>query len=170
MPLQLGRISWQSLANQLWGEVGSHDRVWPISCGWEWEAPIPGQRIEEPEQLSRYVPPPHRHPPFPAHRHPVTDEASCGDGGAMRLKPPGVSWPFWKQDNAGVQALGLLVVYHNPAYSNILVFCVIRPGCPLWVNFNVLKTYINFNIVPHKTGRKILVTKTHITCSQPINR
>ena len=84
-----------------WGEVGSHDRAWPISCGrgrWEpmtgsdqsavggsdrpqFQAKVPFQRARATlQQCSTPCP--------------VTEEASCGDGGAVRLKPPGVSWPL----------------------------------------------------------------------------
>lgn len=35
-------------------EVGSHDTGWPMSCGWEGCAPLPGQSMEEPEQFSSY--------------------------------------------------------------------------------------------------------------------
>ena len=168
-----------------WGEVGSHDRVWPISCGrGRWEpmtgsdqSAVPGVggspwqglanqlwvgvtgpnfrpklHSKEPEQLSSCVP-----PPAQWLKRPRVEMVELWDWSHL-----GCPDPFWEQENTGVQALGLLVVYHNPAYSNIPVFCVIRPGCPLCINFNVLKTYINFNIVPSQdVGRKISVTKTH---------
>ena len=75
--------------------VGSHDRAWPMSCGWEWRAPLPGQSIEEPEQFSSC-----------SHTCPVTEEASCWDDGAIRLKPPRALLRAGKNLNAAPGLVG----------------------------------------------------------------